>query len=131
VSDLHDAIYSFALLASLVCAGVVAAWDVARLVFARAADAETAVSEPSSRGARYVALRRALLGVAAAALLASVVVHARWGHGPTSAEPMRFGELLSMHPAFLWAATLLAFAGLPAKLLRAWSRERRGDGGAA
>ena len=75
-----------------------------------------------SAGEKPVLVATMLAAVAALSLLVSFVVHARWGHGANSVEPMRFGELLRQHPAFTWAALCVALAGLFAR--RPGARER-------
>ena len=126
MGEIHDSLYSYALLAAFVCGGVAVLLDLALVVVPSLRIGEPAGSEgapakdPPTRTAA-----RVLTAIATVALVVSVVVHARWGHGPTSAEPLRVGQLLSAHPAFLWAAMLLVFAGMPAALIAAWSRQRR------
>ena len=130
MSEIHDPLYSISLLVSLVCGGAAALWDVARMVSGMrelgSREAGAPKGAPSSGVPGTSRASRFLTAVAVTALALSVVVHARWGHGPASSEPMGLGELFSAHPAFLWVAMLLVFAGLPAKLLRAWLHERRG-----
>ena len=126
MAEIHDALYSYALFAAFVCAGAALVWDLARVVVPALRDgglrSDSGATLPGrARGARV------LSAIAAAALLSSIVVHARWGHGASSAEPMGFGQLLSAHPAFLWAAMILVFAGLPSALIAARARERRSN----
>jgi hypothetical protein len=117
VAEIHDAVYSYALLAAFGLAGAAGMWELAQVVvpsLGRAVhqgDASATATPRRSRTARW------LSAAAVVALLISLVVHARWGHGSSSAEPMAFGVLLGAHPAFLWAAVVLAFTGTPTALL--------------
>jgi hypothetical protein len=113
-----DALYSFSLLLSLASSGAAVLWGLVRLVARRGsprgAGGHLRRMRPS--GARASSLGWGLVTCAAAALAVSVLVHARWGHGPASVEPMGSAELVQAHPAFLWAAgtamlaAVLAFA---------------------
>lgn len=126
MAEIHDGLYSYALLAAFVCGVAAVLLDITLVVvpslrLGASAGGENAPAQaPPARVAA-----RALLAIATGALLVSVVVHARWGHGSTSAEPMPPGQLLSAHPAFLWAAMLLVFAGVPAALVATLARQRR------
>lgn len=53
-------------------------------------------------------------------LATSVVVHSRWGHGPSTVAPMDLGRLLSEHEAFPTVGAVLLLA-----LLLALYRNRR------
>jgi hypothetical protein len=126
MAEIHDSLYSYALLAAFVCGTAAALWDFVAVVLPSLRGAMTSgggdgapVAPRRTRGARV------LFAIAVLALLLSVLVHVRWGHGPGSPEPMPFGQVLSEHPAFFWAAVILLFAGFPAALIAARERERR------
>jgi len=110
-----DAIYSASLLVALLAGGgatLAALWT--RFAGGRALGSRIA------RLAR-AALALALIGGLSTAL--SIAVHARWGHGEASAEPMAAGAFVAAHPAFLLAAALAALgAGLA---IRAGSASKR------
>ena len=107
-----DALYSFSLLLSLASSGAAVLWGLVRLVARRDsprwAGGQLRRVRPS--GARASSLGWGLVTCAAAALAVSVLVHARWGHGPGSAEPMGFAELVQAHPSFLWAVAMASLA---------------------
>jgi hypothetical protein len=95
-----DTLYSFSLLLSLASSGAAVVWGIVRLVGRR--------GSPLRAGEQRFAW--GLVSCAAAAVTVSVVVHARWGHGPSSAEPMGSAELVQAHPSFLWAGALAVLA---------------------
>lgn len=45
--------------------------------------------------------------LAAFGLVISMVVHWRWGHGPTSTEPMDLPQFVGFHTAFLVAGVVI------------------------
>lgn len=106
-----DLLYSLSLLLALIGGGIggaLAAWSWAK-------------------GARGASLRRwatAMLGCAGLSLLVSVGVHAYWGHGPASAEPMGAATFMAIHPSFVVAGGILLL-GL-GMMLAARKRQVRG-----
>jgi hypothetical protein len=48
------------------------------------------------------------LAISALALAVSISAHFIWGHGSSSAEPMRFVRFVELHPALLVAAIIIA-----------------------
>jgi hypothetical protein len=90
-----DQLYSWALLASLVC-GTVAV--VAALLGRR---------RPHAGWAR---LARRASGAGALCLLVSVATHLGWGHRPGGPEALPLLAFVRTHPAFLVAAALSGIA---------------------
>ena len=87
-----DLLYSMALLLALLAGGLgllLGTW------------ARRRAPRRAGRAARVV------LGVAGLSLAVSVGVHAWWGHGPASAEPMDMAKFVAVHPAFLVAGGLV------------------------
>ena len=74
-------------------------------------------------GAGSSLIRAGLSAVAVAAfgLVVSVAVHWRWGHGPTSAEPMPLARFVGSHTGFLLAIIIIV-VGLATLL---YARKRR------
>ncbi|HUP24197.1 MAG TPA: hypothetical protein VNB06_14795 [Thermoanaerobaculia bacterium] len=107
-----DALYSFSLLLSLAASGAAVVWGIVRLVGRRGSPrgAGEETRQVRSASARSRALAWGLVTCAAAAVTVSVLVHARWGHGPASAEPMGSAELVQAHPAFLCAGAMVVLA---------------------
>ena len=75
------------------------------------------------RGPGSSLIRAGLSAAALAAfgLVVSVAVHWRWGHGPTSAEPMALTRLVGSHTGFLLAVIIIV-VGLATVL---YARKRR------
>lgn len=92
-----DHLYNGTLLLAMVATGVGALAGMLALM--RRTERSTARDDLGSEQ-RWLLLAFGAVLLGGFSLLVSFVVHAVWGHGAASAEPMDFATLLAAHPSF-------------------------------
>lgn len=102
-----DTLYAITLMVAI-AAGVFAI--VASLLGLVKTDAHLRPDAPMWKALLSHRLANGVLALGIFSLTTSVVVHARWGHGPDTAAPMDLSRLLSEHEAFPIIGALLLLA---------------------
>lgn len=107
-----DRLYSISLIVAFAAGSFSLAAGLFRILQAGATQLTAYPRWRNLLSCRVAAVAIALGGVS---LALSIAVHSRWGHGPTSAQPLNFWGLINEHETFVAAAIILAL-GLAANI---------------